>query len=202
NAITGADFNIYNSVLYGNYGHEFAIDTREASYTGSTVNISHSLIEGGEAGIPIYGVFPSTLNWLEGNLDCDPMVDEDYYPLDNSPLIDAGSVNIPMRIEIPEFDLAGNPRVMGGSIDIGCYEWNGWGVPADENVISFANDLYVYPNPLIASQMRDGKAKILWMGEASSDMQFEIFNVKGQKVRTLKIQNSKLKITASTAFIN
>ncbi|NOY51801.1 MAG: hypothetical protein GXO88_14710, partial [Chlorobi bacterium] len=41
------------------------------------------------------------------------------------PCIDAGTLaNLPDFIELPEYDLAGNPRVVGDSIDMGAYEWN------------------------------------------------------------------------------
>jgi hypothetical protein len=48
-----------------------------------------------------------------------------YMIADGSPCIDAGTLaNLPEFIELPEFDLAGNPRIVGDSIDIGAYEWN------------------------------------------------------------------------------
>ncbi|NOY50675.1 MAG: hypothetical protein GXO88_08960, partial [Chlorobi bacterium] len=63
------------------------------------------------------------------NIDADPnflgMWDHPYMISDNSPCIDAGTLaNLPDFIQMPEYDLAGNPRVVGDSIDMGAYEWN------------------------------------------------------------------------------
>jgi len=44
----------------------------------------------------------------------------DYYPAAGSPLIDGG---VPLA-NPPALDLAGNPRVQGNGIDVGCYESN------------------------------------------------------------------------------
>ncbi|MCF7918282.1 MAG: T9SS type A sorting domain-containing protein [Candidatus Cloacimonetes bacterium] len=139
-ALWGADFNIYNSVMYGNEGYEFIIYTEAGDDIGSTVNVSHSLIQGGQSGIMIDSYLPASLNWLDGNLDCDPLVDDDYLPLNNSPLINAGTLDLPEGIELPEFDLAGNPRIMGNGIDIGAYEfYNSYG-DIDDNFVSESYD--------------------------------------------------------------
>ncbi|MCF7920882.1 MAG: T9SS type A sorting domain-containing protein [Candidatus Cloacimonetes bacterium] len=183
---SGADFNIYNSCIYGNHLYELAVDTRADGITGSLVNIGYSLIEEGEAGIPINGEYPTTLNWLEGNLDCAPLVDEEYFALQNSPLIDGGTMQLPEGIELPEYDLAGNLRIMGNSVDIGAYEFYATGTPDNEVINTIENGLLVYPNPLIGSKLRGTQARILWMGKAvSEDVQFDIFNVKGQKVKSI-----------------
>ena len=48
----------------------------------------------------------------------------DYRLQSNSPCINNGSTNI-SSLFIPPTDLAGNPRIFGGIIDMGCYEWQG-----------------------------------------------------------------------------
>ncbi|MCF7921056.1 MAG: T9SS type A sorting domain-containing protein [Candidatus Cloacimonetes bacterium] len=122
-AFWGADFNIYNSIIYGNEGYEFIISDDGWSSEGSIVNVSHSLIDGGQSGILVSGYPPAILNWMDGNLNCNPLVDDDYMPLYNSPLINAGTLDLPEGIELPEFDLAGNPRIIGDGIDIGAFEY-------------------------------------------------------------------------------
>jgi len=47
-----------------------------------------------------------------------------------SPAIDAGDISGFSEL-VPSLDLAGNPRVYGGTIDIGCFELNGCGVLND-----------------------------------------------------------------------
>ena len=184
NAKLGANFNIYNSCIYGNDGYEVAADTGIGGVRGSTINISHSLIEGGEEGIPLVGDYPSTLNWLEGNMDCDPLACVDYTPQNGSPLIDAGTLDLPYDIEIPLTDVYGNPRFYGNAVDIGAIEWQGTGNNYDE-IVEKPDELIIYPNPLITGNLRDGKAKILWLGEDTDDLSFEIFNIKGQRLRKL-----------------
>ena len=103
---------IKNSVVWGNAYSEI-------SSRSSTTSISYSNIQGG------YG--------SEGNIDADPCfvdpgywdangfwIDGDYHLLPESLCIDAGD---PDYIAEPnETDLDGNPRVMGGRIDMGAYE--------------------------------------------------------------------------------
>lgn len=71
-------------------------------------------------------------------------VGRDYQLLTDSPCINAGTADI-SGLFIPDADLAGNPRVYNGRIDMGCYEWNNIGV--DENYTN-DNAMVVYPNPL------------------------------------------------------
>jgi len=187
--VFGADYNIYNTMIYGNTGYILDIGT-DGVPEPSEINISHSLLEGGEDNIYVEDPnAPFTLNWLEGNLDCDPMVCEDYTPQAGSPLIDAGTLELPYDIELPEFDVLGNPRIYGNGVDIGAIEWQGTGNSNDEIAVK-PNGLMIYPNPLIAGNLRDGKAKMVWMGDNSDDISVEIFNIKGQRLRELKIDQS------------
>ena len=200
--VFGADYNIYNTMIYGNTGYILDIGT-DGVPEPSEINISHSLLEGGEDNIYVEDPnAPFTLNWLEGNLDCDPMVCEDYTPQAGSPLIDAGTLELPYDIELPEFDVLGNPRIYGNGVDIGAIEWQGTGNNYDE-ITLIPDKLIIYPNPLIAGNLRDGKAKILWLGESSAGQRvLEVFNIKGQRIRELKIENVKCKMNTSSWDLN
>jgi len=48
-----------------------------------------------------------------------------YMPSAGSCTIDSGNLALPEGVVIPEYDLAGNPRVYGAGIDLGPYEWQG-----------------------------------------------------------------------------
>ncbi|MHC4888950.1 MAG: choice-of-anchor Q domain-containing protein [Planctomycetota bacterium] len=109
---------------------------------GSEVTISYSDVQGGETGVydPCDG-----LVWGEGNIDADPRfvdpgywdanglwIDGDYHLLPDSPCIDAGDPNY---IAGPnETDLDGRPRVIGGRIDMGAFEYSP-AIPAEVRIV-------------------------------------------------------------------
>jgi predicted outer membrane repeat protein len=76
----------------------------------SAITILYSDVEGGWPG--------------QGNIAADPLFvnedSQDYHLLPTSPCIDAGDPNY--IAEPNETDLDGNPRIIGGRIDIGAYE--------------------------------------------------------------------------------
>ncbi|MCF7919249.1 MAG: hypothetical protein K9N06_04995 [Candidatus Cloacimonetes bacterium] len=186
----GVDAELINNIIYNNSDHSVIIDGEAGFETIVTMN--HNIIDGGMNGILATG--PYTLNWdYETNWDVDPLfMNEGDYPYSlqtGSPAINMGTLDLPEGVVLPEFDLAGNPRVLGNSVDMGAYEYNPFGVIANEDLVVINNDLYVYPNPIVAGQLRNGRAKILWIGEECNDMQFEIFNVKGQRIKQLKMGN-------------
>jgi len=147
----GTTANIYNSILYGNSPGEIYIGN-EFSNSPSTLTIHNSLVEGGEAGI-VNNYSWNTVNWLTGNLDENPLWletgDFPYSLQSTSPCIDAGTLDLPEGIELPEYDLAGNPRIYGDTIDMGAYEWQGVGVeePTIPNSSFLTPNLLCYPNP-------------------------------------------------------
>lgn len=95
---------ISNCVLWNDTPSEIYFD--EYSPT-----ITYSLIQGGFPGI--------------GNINVDPLFTGgdpfDYHLSPNSPCIDAGTDN-----DAPATDLDGNPRLQGGAVDMGAYEYDGW----------------------------------------------------------------------------
>jgi hypothetical protein len=146
----------------------------------NSLSVDHSLIEGG----PATTYVASGVNWGEGNIFEAPhfVMDHetlpDYYLSEHSPAINVGTQDT-TGLNLPEFDLAGNPRIYDGRIDMGCYEWQGE-VANNPNDIPVPNaNLTVYPNPfnpetnIRLTTKKEGKAKL------------QIFNIKGQLVNTL-----------------
>ncbi len=129
--------NLTNCILWGNTasdGNEIAL------YESPTIDVNYCDVQGGQAAI--YNDGTCTLNW-GNNIDADPCfvepgywdandtpddvnddfwVDGNYYLLPDSPCIDAGDPNYVAGPN--ETDLDGNPRVIGGRIDMGAYESN------------------------------------------------------------------------------
>jgi hypothetical protein len=194
------DSELINSIVYGNTPYNLSLLNIRPE--PANVYISHSLIEGGQEGILYYSNPNVNVFWGEGNLDTDPLwigeTDPDYsgyYPYrlsENSPARNAGTLDIP-DFEFPEYDLAGNPRIYGESIDLGAYEWNHLSI---DDHYDFPEDLTFhdyklcnYPNPVTGLRgMGPGRGvgttisfNMPQEGEATVD----IYNLKGQFVKRL-----------------
>jgi hypothetical protein len=146
-----SNLHIYNTILYNNYPAEIYMFTDD--YGDNDLNIYYSLVEGGEEGIRILSP-GNNIYYDPSNIDTDPMWDTtNYYPFGlsaGSPCIDAGTLNLPEGIELPETDLAGNPRVYGNTVDMGAYEYGPWvGISEQNGKRQTANEklLKVSPNP-------------------------------------------------------
>ena len=128
---------IINSILYGTIPREIFLDGRNGT---NTLNVKNSLVSGGiwDVGQLAY----NNINWDESTtLDEDPLWQNSgefpYSLSPGSPCIDAGTLELPPGIELPEFDLAGNPRIYGDTIDMGAYEWQG--TPVENYELGISN---------------------------------------------------------------
>jgi hypothetical protein len=99
-------------------------------WIGGTAVITYSDVEGGWVGLGNIDVDPCFIdpgywnpNGTPADANDDFWVDGDYHLSLDSPCIDTGDPNF--MAEPNETDLDGNPRVIGGRIDMGAYEF--WG---------------------------------------------------------------------------
>ncbi|MCF6341683.1 MAG: DUF1565 domain-containing protein [Bacteroidales bacterium] len=188
-----ANMHLYNCISYneGEIPIAIAMDEPQKEII-SHLNIYNSLIEGGEESINIGsqcdGDIWCKVHYDETNIDEDPVFlgkwEHPYQIADGSPCIDAGTLaRLPDFIELPEFDLAGNPRIVGDSIDMGAYEWNPT-VGVDEYLPVFKKEkpklLRAYPNPFSTSTTLTAK----W--DFTGHVQIEIYNNAGLRVKVLK----------------
>ncbi len=79
---------------------------------------------------------------------------------------------------IPDTDLAGNPRIYGLAIDLGCYEWN-YPVGIENNLIPETIQLNTYPNPFTE------QLTLFFDLKQQGDLRCDFYNIKGQLVRSL-----------------
>ncbi len=184
----GAEVNIINSILYGDDPREIFLDNTSSDHP-STVTIKNSLVQGGESGIWDYGGF-NYINWEEGNIDDNPewigTGDYPYALSANSPCIDAGTIDT-TGLNLPAYDLAGNPRIKNGRIDMGAYEFQY--PPAVDPSHDYNNWLYTLqnnPNPFY-----EGTSILFSVHNSHNveDITLSIYNSKGQLVKRFTSEN-------------
>jgi len=171
---------LYNTILR-NYS-EFEI-TYWNTYPPSVAEIYYTNIEDSINSINTNG--NGTIIWGDGNIDEDPLFvggnPFSYELTKYSPCIDAGTPDT-TGLHLPTTDLAGNPRIFNGRIDIGAYECQDT-ISVDEPDTSFIHNLYLFqntPNPFT------NETEILFITADYTrveDYTLSIYNTKGQLVR-------------------
>ncbi|MCF7913081.1 MAG: T9SS type A sorting domain-containing protein [Candidatus Cloacimonetes bacterium] len=115
------------------------------------------------------------------NIFLDPELTADFSLSYSSPCLDAGMDEY--SFILPETDLAGNDRYAGSHIDLGCYEYQ-----TIDNDIANLNEmkLNIYPNPF------NPAAAISYFLEDETDVRLEIYNLRGQHVRSKEIKRQAI----------
>ncbi|HDO27172.1 MAG TPA: T9SS type A sorting domain-containing protein [Bacteroidetes bacterium] len=118
---------------------------------------------------------------FENCIDEDPLfleMGEYPYQIDfGSPCINAGNADT-LGIFLPEYDLAGEIRISGSSIDMGAYEWNET-VSVNE-ITNEMNGFRTYPNPFVTSTTFE------FVLEESAPVTIEVYNILGEKVDVIE----------------
>ena len=121
---------IYNSIIYNNTPNNLVFENgTTGGTTPSRYYVYHTNLQGGENSFIGQNSPYAEIIWGEGNQNQDPLFldnNDDEYPYqlsDNSPGIDAGTLDIDWDGYVfPETDIMGNPRIVGGQIDMGAYQ--------------------------------------------------------------------------------
>jgi len=166
---------IVNSVIRNDSNYEMILE-------GVSAIVSYSNLAGGETGINF--IYFNQLNWLEGNIDADPLFGQSYYPPLNSPCVDAGTdyfewdSEVILALEAEEY--------YGSAPDMGAYEFGFVGIEDDEAIPSPKLSLSQnYPNPF------NPTTTISFTAINAKDAKVEIFNIKGQLIATLSDPSMK-----------
>ncbi len=185
-AVYGSEIKVYNNI-YNNPGSEFNPDELLVIFGDSTdvLSMHNNAFRGGDQNISAYPPHLEHLfNYGENNIDVEPgfaggdSTGVDYYKLvETSPCVDAG---VAAGSNFPLLDLAGNQRIYGSTVDMGCFEW--------QPVGNFNHDLgYRETNVTACNQPNpfNPETIIEYSLPVECNVCIEVYNIKGQKVKQL-----------------
>lgn len=200
----GAEVDFYNCIMYGDSTNELGLGDHSSPLTMPvTASIAYTNIEGGKEGI-INFYNQHTLNWYDGNLDEDPLwktaEDSAYHLPWNSPCVNTGvpmyeaGMDLPYikeedqkyvlykhdgdTIHLPQYDLAGNPRISGGRIDMGAYEYQDI-IQQIPELKSWNSKAFAYPNPF------KEETRLHLQLDNPGSVKIIISDIKGKSIKTL-----------------
>ncbi len=194
-----------NTIMHNNTDYEiYMVDDTPYGYTYE-LNVDNCNIKNGEDGIYNQNN-ANIINWGEGNIESYPLFDSlGIYPfvlLEGSPCIDTGTPDT-TGLFLPPWDLLHNYRVWDGDnngtaiIDMGCYEFGADSVGVNYNELPISNyELRNYPNPFNPTTTISFKIS----RKDAKHAEIVIYNVKGQKVKTLECGESLATIADGVGY--
>lgn len=201
--VESSRLNIYNSIFYNNNSPDIYVYGINGD-DPATINFYYTLFENGPDGI-MDGAGNTIVNWGPGRLDQDPLWDvygsNPYALTAASPCVDAGT---PMyqegmeppyiktengryvlykhdmdTIHLPATDLAGNPRIAYGRIDMGAYEFADTTIGIYQKPKHHSFEPRVYPNPF------HSETKISFALLIGGSCEVQVFDMRGHLVKNL-----------------
>jgi Protein of unknown function (DUF1565) len=170
---------IYNSILFNNQPAQLWLKSDEWT---PELSIYNSLIEGGQDDIQLF-TNNYQINYDPTNIDADPLwANTGYYPYMlsyGSPCINTGTLDLPDHIQLPETDLAGNPRVYDGQIDMGAYEFGPWVGIDYQKPMANSQKLKASPNPFCR------ETRIRYQNKEKGKQCIFVYDINGSRVATL-----------------
>ncbi len=118
-----SNLSIVNTIIWNPSGSEVYLHGGSGA---NSLTISRSALRGGRPCIVTDPFYADSIFWKEGNIDGDPAFVNpdgfDYRLGNSSPCINTGTPDT-AGLDLPLTDLVGNPRIIGGRIDMGAYEY-------------------------------------------------------------------------------
>ena len=174
----------YNNIVYGNEPSRIRLN---GTHSPGRVYFSHNLFENGLDDIEAIGQHYFTYdNIMKGDPLFIRAIEHPYiYKLSKgSPAINAGTTDIP-GYTFEEYDLAGEPRIVGDSIDLGAYEYQR-STGVGDNLSQKKISSYAYPNPVKMGRYRGNiHCTISFDMPSAGDVIVAVYNIRGQRVKTL-----------------
>jgi hypothetical protein len=116
----------------------------ESTYVWTILDVNYSDIQNGQAGIEEAGA--AHYIWNQGNIDADPVFLPNSSELSwQSPCIEAGTPDT-SGLNLPENDLAGNPRVANERVDMGANEYQ-QPLSVQSSKFKIQSEIEIFPNP-------------------------------------------------------
>jgi hypothetical protein len=179
---------VYNSIFYDNQPNTIGLLNDPLIGDSLVVNFRNCLFFEDSDSTFVYlgNVHNNRYDCIYGDPEFIQNGDNPYALSPFSQCIDAGTLEFPPDYILPETDLAGKPRVYNGNIDIGAYEYN----PLQTSSPVAINPVHdirctVYPNPVVLSSSRNLFCNFDVEFDKADDIDFSIYNIKGQKIITL-----------------
>jgi len=194
---------IYNCIFYNpdNYNSDLILGNVNDGDTFDPT-VSYSLFT-----VPIQANDPTAVNYSNLMIGANPLFEgyglpawdaslpSSYQLSSSSPCVNAGTPDAG-GLNLPLMDLAGNYRIWDGRVDMGCYEYG-----SDPYVANPEPDIPVpptkivltlFPNPVRINAAKAGYVFIEFTlpTEAVADPVIQIYNLKGQIVKTISPHRS------------
>lgn len=193
--------NVTNCIFYNNRSKEIAINPMDGSGITTTLTLNSNLIRNGFS--DIWQAPGNIINYNDTNITGNPLFyggddinNPFYYSLSEySPCINTGTVDT-TGLNLLPYDLAGDWRIWGGRIDMGCYEYGSEPYVANDDPTTPALQnglLSAYPNPFTAFT----NLKVIMPANQDNSLpsvttaSIDIYNIKGQKVKSISLDQGK-----------
>ncbi len=215
----GGDFSLRNNIIYNpNGAYEMVVwepINGDTNPLWSNIDIDYSLVRNGISGVPGADNPNNNVLWGVNNIDANPMFRGDVegdVPVgdtrwvqltENSPCVNAGTPDT-LGMNLPALDITGNPRVWGNIIDMGAHEYNptvdiyNETAPSPPSTIQLSH----FPNP-VTPNGNNGKVAFIEFTLPKKPIgkpTLEIYNIRGQKVRDIKITQSFSQLVRSAGL--